>query len=92
MFGAAPAVAPRTSVAWVAQMALDDGLADRLAVERELVAVSDTRSRAKEHMAENTATPDIRVAPDSFEVRIDGELVTEDPATELPMAQRYFLF
>ncbi|MDY7106639.1 MAG: urease subunit alpha [Actinomycetota bacterium] len=92
MFGAAPAVAPRTSVAWVAQMALDDGLAERVAVQRELVAVSDTRSRAKEHMAENTATPDISVAPDSFEVRIDGELVTEEPATELPMAQRYFLF
>ncbi len=92
MFGAAPGVAPGLSVAWVAQAALDDGLAERLAVRRRLVAVADTRRRGKADMPENSATPDITVTPDTFAVTIDGELVTAAPAVELPMAQRYFLF
>jgi urease subunit alpha len=92
MFGAAPVVAPQLSVAWVAQVALDDGLADRLEVRRRLVAVTDTRSIGKTDMPLNDAMPDIAIDPDSFAVRIDGELITEQPATALPMAQRYFLF
>jgi urease subunit alpha len=92
MFGAMPRAAAATSAYFVAQAALDDGLADRLAVGRRLVAVRDTRSLGKEHMVENTARPDIRVDPDSFVVTIDGEAVEESPAAVLPMAQRYFLF
>ena len=56
------------------------------------VPVADTRSTGKAHMVLNDATPEITVDPDSFAVRIDGELVTEAPATSLPLAQRYFLF
>ena len=92
MFGAAPGVAPALSVAWVAPAALDDGLADRLAVRRPLVPVRDTRSLGKADLPENSARPDVRVDPDTFAVTIDGELVEASPATELPMAQRYFLF
>jgi urease subunit alpha len=92
MFGAAPAVAPLLSVAWVAQAALDDGLADRLAVRRPLVPVADTRRLTKADLVLNDALPDIAIDPDTFAVRIDGELVTEQPATVLPMAQRYFLY
>ncbi|MGH1503834.1 MAG: urease subunit alpha [Acidimicrobiales bacterium] len=92
MFGAAPGVAPGRSIAWVAQAAIDDGLADRLNVERELVAVHDTRSVAKTDMPLNDAMPSIEIDADTFAVRIDGDLVTEQPAEELPMAQRYFLF
>ena len=92
MFGAAPAVAPGLSVAWVSQAALDDGLPDRVRVEREMVPVADTRSVGKADMPLNDARPDIAIDPDSFAVRIDGELIVEQPATELPMAQRYFLF
>jgi len=92
MFGAAPGVAPALSVAWVAQAALDDGLADRLQVRRQLVPIADTRSLGKADMLENAAMRAIVVAPDTFAVTIDGELVTEAPAVELPMAQRYFLF
>ncbi|MCU0260471.1 MAG: urease subunit alpha, partial [Ilumatobacteraceae bacterium] len=92
MFGAAPGVAPGLSVSWVAAAALDDGLADRLAVRRTLLPVADTRSLGKSSQILNDALPDIRVDPDSFTVTIDGEVVTESPATELPMAQRYFLF
>jgi urease subunit alpha len=92
MFGAAPAVAPSLSVAWVAQAALDDGLADRLAVRRPLVQVADTRRLTKADLVLNDALPDIAIDPDTFAVRIDGELVTEQPAAVLPMAQRYFLY
>jgi urease subunit alpha len=92
MFGAAPGVAPGLSVAWVAQAALDDGLPDRLNVRRSLVPVSDTRSVGKADMVRNDAMPDIRIHADTFAVHIDGELVVEEPAEVLPMAQRYFLY
>ena len=92
MWGAAPKVAAETSLSFVAQAALDDGLAERLALSRELQAVADVRSRTKADMPENDALPRIEVEPDTFTVRIDGEVVDSPPATELPMAQRYFLF
>ncbi len=92
MFGASPLVAARTSVHFVSQTAIDDGLADRLRIERRLVATADVRARGKADMPLNDATPDIRIDPDTFTVRVDGEVFEEQPATELPMAQRYFLF
>ncbi|MDG6104736.1 urease subunit alpha [Dactylosporangium aurantiacum] len=92
MFGAYGAAAPATSLAFVAQAALDDGLADRLGLRRRLAAVADTRGRGKADMPGNDALPRIEVEPDTFTVRIDGEVVEPDPVTELPMAQRYFLF
>ncbi len=92
MFGAAPPVAAATSVSWVAPIALEDGLEERLGLGRRLVPVKDCRRVGKADMPENTATPDIRVDPDTFAVTVDGELMEADPAVELPMAQRYFLF
>ena len=61
-------------------------------MRRRFVEIRDTRSLSKSDLPENTATPDIAVDADSFTVRIDGEVVEENPAVELPMAQRYFLF
>jgi len=92
MFGAYGTAAPATSVAFVAPAAIDDGLPDRLDVRRRLVPVADVRRRTKADLPENDALPDIAVDPDTFTVRIDGEAVEPAPATELPMAQRYFLF
>ncbi len=92
MFGASPRVAAATSLTFVAQAALDDGLAERLGLARRLVAVADTRSRGKADLPENDARPSITVHPDTFAVRIDGELIEEQPVSELPMAQRYMLF
>jgi urease subunit alpha len=92
MFGAVGATAGQTSVAWVAPAAIEDGLADRLGLARRLVPVEDCRSVAKADMVNNDACPDIRVDPDSFEVSIDGEVIEQSPVSELPMAQRYFLF
>jgi urease subunit alpha len=92
MFGAAPAAAAATSVHFVSPQAIDDGLADRLAVNRKLVAVKTVRQVGKAQMPLNDALPRIEVDPDTFTVRIDGDVWQEQPATELPMAQRYFLF
>ena len=92
MFGAAPAAAAATSVHFVAPQAIEDGLADRIDVRRKLVPVKDVRAVGKADMPLNDATPAIEVDPDTFTVRIDGEVWREQPATVLPMAQRYFLF
>ncbi|WP_326628490.1 urease subunit alpha [Nonomuraea fuscirosea] len=92
MFGAAPVTAAATSLHFVSPAAVESGLADRLAVRRRLAPVADVRRRGKSSMPLNDALPRIEVAPDTFEVRIDGDLVEPAPATALPMAQRYFLF
>jgi urease subunit alpha len=92
MFGAAPVTAAATSVHFVAPAAVAGGLADRLAVRRRLVAVSDTRALGKADMPHNDSLPRIEVDPETFTVRINGEVVEPSPAEELPMAQRYFLF
>jgi urease subunit alpha len=92
MFGASPRVAAATSLTFVAQAALDDGLADRLGLARRLAAVADTRRRGKADLPENDAMPSIEVRPDTFAVYVDGEVIEEQPVAELPMAQRYMLF
>jgi urease subunit alpha len=92
MFGAAPVAAAATSVHFVAPQAIEDGLAGRLDIRRRLVAVENVRGVGKADMPRNDATPTIEVDPDTFTVRIDGQVWEEQPAVELPMAQRYFLF
>ncbi|MBP2452115.1 urease subunit alpha [Mycolicibacterium lutetiense] len=92
MFGAAPAAAAATSVHFVAPQAIEDGLAERLDIRRKLAAVKNVRQVGKAQMPLNDAMPSIEVDPDTFTVRIDGQVWQEQPAVELPMAQRYFLF
>jgi urease subunit alpha len=92
MFGAAPVTAAATSVHFVAPAAVAGGLADRLAVRRRLAAVSDTRALSKADMPHNDSLPRIEVDPETFTVRINGEVVEPAPAEQLPMTQRYFLF
>ncbi|MFE9743718.1 urease subunit alpha [Saccharothrix saharensis] len=90
MFGAHSAA--RGSVHFVSQQAVDAGLAEMLRLARPLVPVGNTRGVTKADMVLNDAMPAVKVDPDSFAVRIDGELVEPAPVAELPMAQRYFLF
>ena len=90
MFGGYGVVPAATSLAFVAPAALEAGL--ELAVRRRLVPVADVRSRGKADMPENAAMPSIEVDPDTFTVRVDGIVHEPGPVTELPMAQRYFLF
>jgi urease subunit alpha len=92
MWGAYGKVPAKTSLSFVSSAALEDGLAERLGLTRDLVAVTDVSNRSKDDMVNNDALPNITVDPDTFTVRINGEVVEAAPATELPMAQRYFLF
>ena len=93
MFGSFGKSLVNSSVTFVSQAAREAGLRETLGVEKELVAVENTRSGiSKASMVLNDATPDIEVDPETYEVRADGELLTCEPAEVLPMAQRYFLF
>jgi len=93
MFGAYGKALTNSSVTFVSKAAFDAGLQGRLGVEKAMVAVENTRGGiGKRSMVLNDATPHVEVDPETYEVRADGELLTCEPATVLPMAQRYFLF
>jgi len=93
MFGGYGKAVTNSSVTFVSKAALDAGLQAKLGVDKEMIAVENTRgSIGKRSMVLNDATPHVEVDPETYEVRADGELLTCKPATVLPMAQRYFLF
>ena len=76
----------------VTQAAIDAGIGERLGLGKRLVAVRNTRTLSKADMKNNDYCPDLDVDPQTYEVRADGKLLTCEPATELALAQRYFLF
>ncbi len=92
MWGASPSVAAESSISFVAPLAIEANLSERLGLRRVIEPVEDVRRRGKQDMVNNDACPEITVDPDTFSVTIDGERVEVPPAAELPMAQRYFLF
>jgi len=93
MFGAFGKARTNSSVTFVSQAAIEDGLAHKLGTEKQMVAVENTRGGiGKASMILNDTMPHVEVDPETYEVRADGELLTCEPATVLPMAQRYFLF
>jgi len=92
MFGAFGGAVAAGSVMFISASAQADGLRASLGLAKETVAVSGTRTIGKSDMIHNSATPHIDVHPETYEVRADGELITCEPARELPLAQRYFLF
>ena len=91
MFAALGRARSSSSVTFVSQAGLEDGLGE-LGLTKRLVAVSGTRALGKKDMVLNDLCPAIDVDPETYEVRADGALLTCEPATRLPMAQRYFLF
>jgi len=82
----------RSAVTFVSQAGLENDIGKRLGLARDLIAVRGTRAIGKGDMVLNDATPRMEVDPETYEVRADGELLTCEPARELPLAQRYFLF
>ncbi|MBE9177220.1 urease subunit alpha [Oculatella sp. LEGE 06141] len=92
MFASFGGAMTATSFTFVSQAALDDGIPDQLKLQKAAVAVSNIRQLTKKEMKLNDLTPHVEVDPETYEVRADGELLTCEPATVLPMAQRYFLF
>jgi len=92
MFGALGGARPATSVSFVSQAALDGAVDERLGLRKRLVPVLGTRSLRKRDLILNDTLPKIEVDPQTYEVRADGKLLTCEPASVLPLAQRYFLF
>jgi urease subunit alpha len=92
MFGAFGRSVTASAVTFVSRAALEDGVRERLGLQKDLLAVEGTRGIGKADMVRNAATPAIEVNPETYEVRADGVLLTCEPAAELPLAQRYFLY
>ncbi len=92
MFGAFGRSIERNAVTFVSRAAQEDGLAEALGLAKDTLAVEGCRGIGKADMVLNNATPQIEVDPETYEVRADGVVLTCEPASELPLAQRYFLF
>ena len=92
MFGSFGGAMHATSLTFMSQAALSKDIPDFLNLHKPAVAVSNIRQLTKRDMKLNDAMPQMEVDPETYEVRADGELLTCEPATILPMAQRYFLF
>jgi urease subunit alpha len=81
-----------SGVTFVSKAAIESAIPEKLHLQKQAIAVSGTRKIKKADMVLNNATPKIEVDPETYEVRADGALLTCEPATVLPLAQRYFLF
>jgi urease subunit alpha len=92
MFGAFGGALAATSVTFVSQASLAAGLPAQLRLSKRPVAVRNTRALSKSQLVHNSYCPRMEVDPQTYEVRADGVLLTCEPARELPLTQRYFLF
>jgi urease subunit alpha len=92
MFGAYGRAIAASCISFVSQASIEAGVIERLGLQRMVMPVVNTRGIGKAQMKLNDALPDLRVDPETYEVRADDELLTCEPATELPLAQRYFLY
>ena len=92
MYGAFGSAMNQSCISFLSQAAVDLGVPRELGLQRRCEAVRNTRSIGKKDMVHNAGTPTIEVDAQTYEVRADGVLLTCEPASVLPMAQRYFLF
>ena len=92
MFGAFGGAIARTSLSFVSQAGLNAGIKEKFGLSKTLSAVKNIRAVRKQHMIHNDYLPKMEVDAQTYAVRADGQLLTCEPATILPMAQRYFLF
>ena len=92
MFGTHGKAVGQTTAAFVSQYAFEDGIKEKLGLEKQILPVSGIRNLTKKDMKLNDAMPELDVDPQTYDVTVDGEIITCEPAETLPMAQRYFLF
>ncbi|MGG3892142.1 urease subunit alpha [Metabacillus fastidiosus] len=82
----------RSSITFVSQAAFEDKVHEKLGLEKMILPVKGIRTLTKKDMKLNSETPEITVDPQTYEVKVNGELITCDPVDRVPMGQRYFLF
>lgn len=92
MFGAFGRAAANNSMIFLPQAAIDEGIPNKLALQKQVGIVKNTRNISKKDLVHNAYQPLIEVDPQTYSVRADGQLLVCEPASELPFAQRYFLF
>jgi urease subunit alpha len=92
MFGAYPRGVHNTCITFLSQVAIDQGVAEKLQLKKLISPCKNTRNISKNDMKHNCYCPVMDVHPETYEVRADGVHLTCEPAEVLPMAQRYFLF
>jgi len=92
MFGALGKAKKTTSVTFTSQLALDNGLEEKLKIEKKLVPVRNCRNIGKKDMVYNDATPKIEIDPETYETKVDGKIATVDPAKEVSLARLYSLY
>jgi urease subunit alpha len=92
MFGAFGKAVQKTSLTFISQAAYDAKVHEKLGLEKTIAPIKGTRNIGKKDMIHNDQTPNIEVNPETYEVKVDGEIATCEPATVVPMAQRYFMF
>ena len=92
MFGSLGKAVQSTSVIFTSQLALDNGMQEKINCDKKLVAVKNCRSIGKKEMLYNDATPEIDVNPETYEVKVNGKITTTDPATKLSLGRLYHLF
>lgn len=92
MFGAQGKAVAQTTAAFVSKYAFEDDIKGKLGLEKQVLPVRGIRNLTKKDMKLNDAMPELEVDPQTYDVTVDGELITCEPAETLPMAQRYFLF
>ena len=83
---------PVLNITFISQAAFDDKVHEKLGLQKIILPVRGIRKLTKKDMKLNSETPEITVDPQTYEVRVNGELITCDPVDTVPMGQRYFLF
>lgn len=92
MFGALGSAKYETSLTFMSKAAYENKIHEKLGLKKKIGVVSNCRELTKQDLPHNTATPTIDVNPETYEVKVDGELITCEPFHEVSLAQRYFLF
>jgi len=92
MFGAFGGALSRSSLTFMSQAAIAAGLPERYGLNKQVVGVKGCRTVKKANMVHNAYMPVMEIDAQTYQVRADGQLLTCEPATSLPLAQRYFLF
>jgi urease subunit alpha len=92
MFGAYGKALHKTCITFVSQVSIDNGNIAGYELNKTIMPVKNCRNISKKDLIHNDATPQIDVNPENYEVKVEGEVITCEPATVVPLAQRYFLF